>query len=73
MCLCISLLALACAWDQGLVSTMGIAWNQGLISTMGIEKDDQQVPISWYTLCAWYFSTSTSLCLEPGTDIYNDV
>ena len=43
MCWCISLLALACAWDQE------------PISTMRIEKDYQQLPIPWYTICASVF------------------
>ncbi|KAH3864700.1 hypothetical protein DPMN_027725 [Dreissena polymorpha] len=60
MCWCISLLALACAWDKELHST--------------IQK--QSMDISGYLLLGtyyvlMYFCTSTSLCLGQGAIIYN--
>ncbi|KAH3864707.1 hypothetical protein DPMN_027732 [Dreissena polymorpha] len=60
MCWCISLLALACAWDKEQHSTIQQQW-----------KD-----ISGYLLLGTfyvlvYFSTSTSLCLGQGATLYN--
>ncbi|KAH3864749.1 hypothetical protein DPMN_027775 [Dreissena polymorpha] len=60
MCWCISLLALACAWDKELHSTIEKLW----------------MDISGYLLLGTFyvlvfFFTSTSLCLGQGATIYN--
>ncbi|KAH3749217.1 hypothetical protein DPMN_183710 [Dreissena polymorpha] len=60
MCWCISLLALACAWDKELHSTIHKLW---------IDINGYLLLGTYYVLV--YFSTSTSLCLGQGATFYN--
>ncbi|KAH3864752.1 hypothetical protein DPMN_027778 [Dreissena polymorpha] len=60
MCWCISLLALASAWDKELYST---------IQKLCIDISSYLLLGSFYVLV--YFSTSTSLCLGQGAIFYN--
>ena len=57
LCWCFSLLALACTWDQEPISTKSIKMINSCL-----------FPGTHFVLV--YFSTSTSLCLGTGTDIY---
>ncbi|KAH3749445.1 hypothetical protein DPMN_183943 [Dreissena polymorpha] len=60
MCWCISLLALACALDKGLHST---------IQKLRMDISDYLLLGTYYVLV--YFSTSTSLCLGQEATFYN--
>ncbi|KAH3749221.1 hypothetical protein DPMN_183714 [Dreissena polymorpha] len=59
MCWCISLLALACALDKGLHSTIQKLW---------MDISDYLLLGTYYVLV--HFSTSTSLCLGQGATFY---
>ncbi|KAH3749438.1 hypothetical protein DPMN_183936 [Dreissena polymorpha] len=60
MCWCISLLALACAMDKGLHSTIQKLW---------MDISGYLLLGTYYVLV--YFSTSTSLCLGQGATFHN--